>query len=156
LSEDGHGFLRDRSKLDAPKPGRDMTPPGVETIGLRSAGAYKTWCSSRAPRRSLAGQRIELLYGESWLPVHDYNLAMQSGTKAFVMKKTGWTPRWGKSGFGNPLNTCRWTMAVANGSLFVGTLGIRHLLNALVDEGVSEEYATTDGVHKHWSERVSA
>lgn len=63
---------------------------------------------------------VELLYGESQLP--KYNPLANSGKGAWTSAPTGYTPKYGHSGFGNPYNNYTWTMTVAGGSLYVGTM----------------------------------
>lgn len=65
---------------------------------------------------------IQLLYGEKKLPRY------QGAGDTFVSSPTGWKPLYGPSGFGNSLNTYAWEMAVANGSLFIGTLDVSGVL----------------------------
>jgi hypothetical protein len=77
--------------------------------------------------RNLTGTKpeIQLLYGEKELPVYD------PGSKSFVNKPTGMKPRYGSSGFGNPLNNYTWEMKVVAGQLFVGTMDWSYLYNSL-------------------------
>lgn len=74
---------------------------------------------------------IELVYGETELAKYDWDPLTQTGTKTFSMVPTGWTPKFGKSGFGNIFNGYTWVMAVANNSLFIGTLDISYLMKEL-------------------------
>ena len=99
--------------------------------------AVGTWRSTslwRGRNLGASNQEIELLYGEKKLAKYDWNPVTQTGTKTFSMVPTGWTPKYGKSGFGNIFNGYTWVMAVANGSLFVGTLDISYLLKGLAGQ----------------------
>lgn len=69
-------------------------------------------------------QNVQLLYGESSLPVWvPDNLANFRGPGHWVTEPTrAGQPLYGHSGFGNPFNTYDWSMAVYKGQLYVGTL----------------------------------
>ncbi|MEV6597412.1 hypothetical protein AB0M36_11180 [Actinoplanes sp. NPDC051346] len=72
-------------------------------------------------------QEIELLYGESTLPVY------QPATGAWTPAQTGWTARYGKSGFGNVFNNYTWRMTVAGDRLYVATMDWSYLVHLLSD-----------------------
>lgn len=84
---------------------------------------------------------VELLYGETELAKYDWDPVTQTGTKTFNMVPTGWIPKFGKSGFGNIFNGYTWVMAVANGSLFIGTLDISYLLKEVEAAAAASEDA---------------
>ena len=96
-----------------------LTEPGGP---LRSGGAG-TW----KPQT----REIELLYGESELPMYT------GATRSFETVSTGWTPLYGHSGYEdkndldetivspNPYNAYTWTMDVAAGKLLLGTYDVR-------------------------------
>ncbi|BCJ68030.1 hypothetical protein [Polymorphospora rubra] len=65
-------------------------------------------------------QNVELLYGAVELPAFDP--AANGGTGAWRAASTGYTPKHGTSGMGNPYNNYTWKMVVAGGKLFVGTM----------------------------------
>jgi hypothetical protein len=67
-----------------------------------------------------ARQRVELLYGAAELPAYDPTA--NGGTGAWSMTPTGYTPKHGSSGMGNPYNNYTWKMIVSGGKLFVGTM----------------------------------
>ena len=69
------------------------------------------------------GPVVELLYGESALP--KYN----PGDGTFVSTSTNFTPLYGSSGFGNPLNNYTWTAAIFQEKLFFGTMDWSYLLS---------------------------
>ncbi|MEV4636174.1 hypothetical protein AB0J80_02370 [Actinoplanes sp. NPDC049548] len=73
-------------------------------------------------------QRIELLYGEAVLP------AYRPDTGTWTAAPTGWTPRHGKSGFGNSFNNYTWRMAVAGDRLYVGTMDWSYIVQDLSDQ----------------------
>lgn len=84
---------------------------------------------------------IELLYGETQLAKYDWDLATQTGTKTFSMVPTGWTPKFGKSGFGNIFNNYTWVMSVVNNSLFLGTLDISYLMKEVLAAAAESDEA---------------
>jgi hypothetical protein len=72
-------------------------------------------------------QKIELLYGESALPVY----APDTGT--WSAAPTGWTAVHDKSGFGNSFNNYTWRMTVAGNRLFVATMDWSYLVQHVSD-----------------------
>ncbi|WP_432841963.1 hypothetical protein [Dactylosporangium sp. CA-092794] len=74
-------------------------------------------------------QRVELLYGESALPAYD------PATATWSAKPTGYTPKYGASGFGNPFNNYEWIMTVTAGKLFVGTMDWSYIAHYLLPPG---------------------
>ena len=76
----------------------------------------------------LPTQKIELLYGESALPVYDPE------TASWAAVPTGWSPLYGKSGFDNPYNNYTWRMAVAGDRLYVGTMDWSYLVHDLLPQ----------------------
>ena len=75
---------------------------------------------------------VELLYGESQLPAFD------STSSQFAPEPTGFTPKFGRSGFGNPANAYGWTAAVANGKLLLGTFDMSYLLTVSLSETIPD------------------
>jgi hypothetical protein len=73
-------------------------------------------------------QSIELLYGEGSLP------AYAPATATWSAVPTGWTARYGISGFGNAFNNYTWRMTVAGDRLFVGTMDWSYILHDLTDQ----------------------
>jgi hypothetical protein len=73
--------------------------------------------------------KTELLYGSDKLPAYDPN--KNDGAGGWSMQSTGWTPKYGKSGFGNFFNNYTWTMGVAGGKLYIGTMDWQLLKNDL-------------------------
>ncbi|MEO3747653.1 hypothetical protein [Plantactinospora sp. B5E13] len=65
-------------------------------------------------------QRVELLYGAEQLPAYDPQA--DNGAGAWAPIPTGYIPRYGSSGMGNPYNNYTWKMVVAGGRLYVGTM----------------------------------
>jgi hypothetical protein len=93
--------------------GEPETPEEFQALALGTSRATSVW---RA--RNLEGTpEIQLLYGEAQLPA--YNPATE--TFEMVPNLGGYAPLWGPSGFGNPFNAYTWTMAVADGRLYIGT-----------------------------------
>jgi hypothetical protein len=62
----------------------------------------------------------DLLYGASKLPAYDPS--KNDGKGGWSLKSTGWTPKYGSSGFGNFWNNYTWTMGVSNDKLYIGTM----------------------------------
>lgn len=81
----------------------------------------------------LPTQKIELLYGETELPVYD------TVTSTWAMKPTNWTPLYGKSGFGNFFNNYTWRMTVVDNRLYVGTMDWSYLVKDLIKSGTPED-----------------
>jgi hypothetical protein len=114
---------------------------GEESI-LRNGTARATtiWRGRNLESTSSANRVIELLYGENYLPMFNPD------TRTFDLTPTGWTPAFcdttitspdpnipdycSSSGFTDPAESIKrnsnngytWTMKVANGKLFMGTL----------------------------------
>ncbi|HSF80280.1 MAG TPA: hypothetical protein VLA49_03545 [Anaerolineales bacterium] len=77
-------------------------------------------------------EQIELLYGDTWLPVYEYDLATSTGSWTVARNNMLVSPLWGSAGFGNFYNNYTWTMAVFEGQLYVGTMDYSYLF----EEGV--------------------
>ncbi|PRY28408.1 hypothetical protein [Pseudosporangium ferrugineum] len=73
-------------------------------------------------------QQIELLYGESALPAYNPE------TATWAAVPTGWSPRYGRSGFGNSFNNYTWRMAVAGDRLYVGTMDWSYIVQDVSDQ----------------------
>ncbi len=121
----------------------------------RAGNLNRLFTGSVDPKGVLPGQTgnvptVQLLYGESVLPAYTGYLlplgvsAEQLPTTGWTLRQTGWTPRYGHSGFGNPLNAYMWSMATYAGKLYVGTFdatgpileGAKSMLSML---GLTEE-----------------
>jgi hypothetical protein len=74
-------------------------------------------------------QKIELLYGESNLAVFD------PSTNTWSSAPTGWTPRYGPSGFNNRFNNYTWRMAIAGDRLYVPTMDWPELRHSQHERG---------------------
>ena len=72
---------------------------------------------------------VEMLYGESKLPVYD------SQTKLWSIKDngSGYKPVWGRSGYGNMFTCYTWSMAKYNDKLFVGTMDMSDLIDPTLE-----------------------
>ena len=103
------------------------TYPPADQAGALAAVAGTQRAIAVFRGRDLAGPtpRIELLYGRAALPAFS---PPGNGTPgAWRLAPTGYEPRFGDSGFGNPFNNYTWTMGVAGGSLYVGTMDWSYL-----------------------------
>jgi hypothetical protein len=90
-------------------------PANPEEEQALEQGTFRTATLWRGRNLENAATReIQLLYGETELP------ACHS-PHSFEMTPTGWTPLYGRSGFGNRRNAYIWQMDVFDGRLFVGT-----------------------------------
>jgi hypothetical protein len=67
--------------------------------------------------------QVELLYGETELP------ALVPGTRSFEMRPTGWTPRHGPSGAGNPFLTYAWSASAGDNDLLFGFYDYRYVFD---------------------------
>ena len=65
---------------------------------------------------------VELLYGESTLPV--YHPPTESSGDVWENVATGCTPTFGSSGFGSFFNYYTWSLGILNNKLFVGTYNL--------------------------------
>jgi hypothetical protein len=99
--------------------GQDPSTADIVTALVEGNRATTIW---RASNLDATKPTVELLYGESSLPV--YNFAQN----AWVDTSTGLKPRWGPSGFGNPFNAYPWSMKVFQNQLYVGTFDWSYLL----------------------------
>jgi hypothetical protein len=99
--------------------GQDPSTADIVTALVEGNRATTIW---RASNLDATKPTVELLYGESTLP--KYNFAQN----AWVDTSTGWKPRWGPSGFGNPFNAYPWSMKVFQNQLYVGTFDWSYLL----------------------------
>ena len=70
---------------------------------------------------------IELLYGETELPVWN---RLYTGEDTWEMVETGFTPKFGRAGFGQPWTAYTWTMAEYHNDLYIGTMNAETLLRA--------------------------
>jgi hypothetical protein len=82
-------------------------------------------------------KKIELLYGERFLPVYDPGKGWRLWPNKMAV--LGQKPEFGHSGFGNLFNNYCWTMAVYNNKLWVGTMDWSYLLFGALDSGVPHE-----------------
>lgn len=70
---------------------------------------------------------IELLYGETELPVWN---RPYTGEDSWEMVETGYAPKFGRAGFGQPWTAYTWTMAEYHNDLYIGTMNAETLLKA--------------------------
>lgn len=82
-------------------------------------------------------KKIELLYGERFLPVYDPGKGWRLWPNKMAV--LGQKPEFGHSGFGNLFNNYCWTMSVYNNKLWVGTMDWSYLLFGTLDSGVPHE-----------------
>jgi len=89
-------------------------------------GTYRAISIFRGRNFASAKPEMEVLYGESMLPVY------RNGS--WTMAKTGMgKPKWGSSGMGNFFNNYTWAMAVFKNKLYVGTMDWGYLASDLMD-----------------------
>ena len=70
--------------------------------------------------------KVQLLYGQSVMPVYDPNYNGPVGGWKIAAGPMG-RPKLGLSGFGNPFNNYVWSMAVYKNQLFIGTMDWSYL-----------------------------
>ncbi len=108
--------------------GKPTDPQTIVTDGLR---ANRTAVLLRAQNFSAAAPSINLLYGESSLPVFtaatpttpgDWNLGPNNVPSGTCTSACGTRPLFGQSGFGNIWTDYMWSMAVINSRLYIGTM----------------------------------
>jgi hypothetical protein len=66
---------------------------------------------------------VELLYGETELP------ALVPGTRSFEARATGWTPRFGRAGLGNPFLNYAWAASAGEDDLLFGFYDDRYVFD---------------------------
>ncbi len=89
-----------------------------------------------------AGSPVELLYGDSLMPVLD----VKSGTWQTVSNNMNKEPKFGLAGFGNPFNTYTWAMANFKGKLYVSTFDWSFVLADLLSSGLTSLSVEGDDV----------
>ncbi|MFD0517571.1 hypothetical protein [Paractinoplanes durhamensis] len=102
--------------------------PTDEAVRLQARNTQRGLSIWRGKDLGTPNQKIELLYGESTLPAY----APETATWSSV--PTGWTPLYGRSGFGNSLNNYTWRMTVAGDRLFVATMDWSYLVHDLLPQ----------------------
>jgi hypothetical protein len=109
---------------------------GTQALLANILGSNRAISIFRGDNFGTAQQHVDLLYGESKLPVYD-------GTSWTLQPNNmGTDPLYGHSGFGNVFNNYTWTMAVFHGSLYVGTMDWSYL----IAEGLSGPLAEQLGL----------
>ena len=98
----------------------DFTTPEALSFYLGSLRQTSFW-------RLDENDNIELLYGETELPVWD---RFYTGEDSWRMEETGFTPTFGRAGFGQPWTAYTWTMAEYHNDLYIGTMNAETLLKA--------------------------
>jgi hypothetical protein len=83
----------------------------------RSASMWRARLVDGAPAQ------VELLYGETQLP------ALVPGTKTFQLMPTGWTPKYGPSGFGDPWLSYTWSVTAGANDLLFGFYDYRYVFD---------------------------
>jgi hypothetical protein len=101
-------------------------PPANEQEALNAVtNTNRTISIWRIKDLNAATPTVELLYGESQLP-------KLTAPKTFTQVPTGYTPKFGRSGFGNLFNNYTWTAAVYKDTLLFGTMDWRYLIDASI------------------------
>jgi len=93
------------------------TPQQYTEVFQNTYRAISIW----AIQNPSATPTVQLLYGESALPVYDPN------TSTFVSTPTGFTPLYGPSGFGNIYNCHTWSATVFQNRVIFGTMDWSYL-----------------------------
>lgn len=67
---------------------------------------------------------LELLYGESELPRYD----SETDSWTILPNQSGFQPRYGRSGYGNPFTCYTWALSTYNGKMYAGTMDMSDLV----------------------------
>ena len=112
--------------LESTKVHQDAYPQSTDQAKKQQIQASQRGTSIwRGKDLGTPNQKIELLYGESNLPVFD------PSTNTWSSAPTGWTPLYGHSGLNNRFNNYTWRMAVAGDRLYVATMDWSYLVHDL-------------------------
>lgn len=103
---------------------KDMTSPEALAFVLGQLRQTSFW-------RVDSEDNIELLYGEKELPVWNRPL---TGEDTWTLVETGYTPVFGRAGFGQVFTAYTWTMAEYHDDLYVGTMNMENLFDAVTDD----------------------
>lgn len=107
-------------------------PEGEDVLEQAIRGTWRAIAIFRGRNFGSISRSVELLYGESFLPVYlPASTPGEPGVWLNLPNRMGLlfgAPRFGASGFGNPYNNYTWTMSVFNGQLFVGTMDWSYLI----------------------------
>jgi hypothetical protein len=115
--------------LKATKVHQNAYPQSTEeAMQAQVANTQRSISIWRGKDLGTAEQKIELLYGATALPAYD------PPTATWSTLSTGWTPLYGKAGFGNPFNNYTWRMTVAGGKLYVGTMDWSYIVQDITGE----------------------
>ncbi|WP_433605577.1 hypothetical protein ACQP2P_27710 [Dactylosporangium sp. CA-139114] len=124
---------------------KQYPPANDQQGGLAVKNTQRTVSIFRAADFDKGRPTVDLLYGASQLPAYDPKA--NNGAGAWHLASTGYTPKWGSSGFGNVYNNYTWSMVVAGGSLYVGTMDwgqISQYAPAKALPGVRAAFGTPD------------
>lgn len=82
---------------------------------------------------------IELLYGESELPRWDRMTQFDQygrpvGPDTWTLVSNGFTPKYGRAGYGQPFTAYSWTIEEYHGDLYVGTMNMNNLVGGVLSE----------------------
>jgi hypothetical protein len=108
------------------------TPDTAVDAAAAILGTHRAVSIFRGQALGAEGQKIELLYGASTLPVYVPDVLPGLGAWLLLPNNMGAAPLWGDAGFDNFYNNYTWTMRQYAGQLFVGTMDFSYLL----DEGL--------------------
>ncbi|MGI5237867.1 hypothetical protein [Dactylosporangium sp. CA-139066] len=124
---------------------KQYPPANDQQGGLAVKNTQRTASIFRAANFDKGRPAVDLLYGASQLPAYDPKA--NNGAGAWRLASTGYKPKWGSAGFGNPYNNYTWSMVVAGGSLYVGTMDwgyISQYAPAKALPGVRAAFGTPD------------
>ncbi|MEU4238050.1 hypothetical protein [Actinoplanes sp. NPDC026619] len=102
--------------------------PTDEAVRLQARNSQRALSIWRGKDLGTPNQKIDLLYGETALPAYAPDTATWSAVP------TGWTPLYGRSGFGNSTNNYTWRMTVAGDRLYVATMDWSYLVHDLLPQ----------------------
>ncbi|BCL14563.1 hypothetical protein [Micromonospora sagamiensis] len=126
-----HVPMKSTSKIaEAYPPGDEVEARAVLEKSQRAVSIF------RGKRFGTLFEDVDLLYGEEKLPAYD--ATANNGAGAWTNVSTGHHPLHGRIGFGNIYTNYTWTMEVAGGRLFIGTMDWSYLAKDLIPETAAQ------------------
>jgi hypothetical protein len=135
------GLLYATQALDLDANGNGETD--IEELLTTLLGTHRSVTLFRGKGFGTKYQKMQVLYGEKYLPVYD------PAQKKYTFGKDAMhrnrmpdpTPKYGHAGFNNPFNTYIWSMNVYDDKLFIGTFDWSYLFyQGLVDLAIRPSY----------------
>ncbi|WP_245730472.1 hypothetical protein [Micromonospora pallida] len=126
-----HVPMKSTSKVaEAYPPGDEVEARALLENSQRAVSIF------RGKRFDTLFEQVDLLYGEEKLPAYD--ATANNGAGAWENISTGHRALHGRIGFGNIYTNYTWTMEVAGGRLFIGTMDWSYLAKDLLPETAAQ------------------